>query len=46
MENELDLEITLYLRTISIRMTSRNQLIFDKLVYNFYPCKEILFSHK
>jgi hypothetical protein len=43
MENDLDLEITLYLRTLSIRMTSRNQLIFDRLVYNLIPAKKDCF---
>jgi hypothetical protein len=44
MENDLDLEITLYLRTLSIRMTSRNQLIFDRLVYNLIPAKKDCFA--
>jgi hypothetical protein len=43
MENDLDLEITLYLKTLSIRMTSRNQLIFDRLVYNLIPAKKDCF---
>jgi len=27
-------------------MKPQNQLIFDKLVYYFYPCKERLFCYK
>jgi len=27
-------------------MTPQSHLIFDKLVYDLYPCKESLFCHK
>jgi hypothetical protein len=27
-------------------MTAQNQLIFDKLVCDLHPCKEMLFYHK
>ena len=41
----LDPEITFYLRTLSMQMTPRSQLIFDKLVYDlcrfFAICSQI-----
>jgi len=42
----LDPKITLYLKTLSMWMILRNQLIFNKSVNDFCPCKEILFCHK
>jgi hypothetical protein len=41
----MDPEITFYLRTLNMQMTSQSQLIFDKLVYDICPCKEKLFCH-
>jgi len=40
---DLDPEITLYLKTLSMQIMPQSQSIFNKSVYNLYPCEERLF---